>query len=228
MPPSMRRQTHFRKQKEKKRIQQAEGRSKAVELLQDGRHSLREITNLTGVPKSTVGELKELLRLKDQDGIERKLNKTVSPGRRTVLSSTEQKMIVDRLLFGASRGFAMGVDDVRDMMSRIAADGRVGWKNGVPSPDAVRAFRARYRELTFRNAESKEIAKLNAENYEHVQHFFGILTDLDRKHKGLLANPNRIVNMDETAVDATYGKREKVFTASTSHHGGFKKEHKTG
>eukprot|EP00171_Calliarthron_tuberculosum_P002529 IDg2529t1 len=118
----------------------------------------------------------------------------------------------------------MGVATVKDMMSRVAADGRPGWKNSVPSDAAVRAFRARHRELTLRKAESKEHAKLYAENYVHVNRFFKIMQDLEDKHAGLLSNPNRIVNIDETAVDATFGKREKAFTAANSHHGGFRGE----
>lgn len=44
---------------------------------------------------------------------------------------------------------------------------------------------------------------------------------------GLLQNPNRIWNVDETGVDGTRGKREKRFTDATSHHGCFRAENRS-
>ena len=57
-------------------------------------------------------------------------------------------------------------------MARIANDGgRNGWRNQVPSNDAIRALRARRRDITYRKIENKKLAKLNAENYEHLLSF---------------------------------------------------------
>lgn len=45
---------------------------------------------------------------------------------------------------------------------------------------------------------------------------------MNEMHPGVLTDPNRIWNLDETAVDATFGKKENVFTSASSHHGGYK------
>lgn len=70
--------------------------------------------------------------------------------------------------------------------------------------------------------EDKEQVKLRAESYDDVKRFYDILRAIAERHPGILRIPNRIVNMDENAVDASHGKRKKAFTTSTSHHGGFR------
>ena len=55
----------------------------------------------------------------------------------------------------------------------------------------------------------------------HVHPFFDIINNVGKKNPEMLNNPNSIWNLYETAVDATYGKRERVFTSSKSNHGGF-------
>lgn len=86
-------------------------------------------------------------------GMERK------PCRQPVLSEEEETMVVRKLMFAASRGCAIGYEGLRYMICMVAADGRKGHRNGVTSDDAVRSFRPRHRELTFRAQESKEAAK---------------------------------------------------------------------
>ncbi len=63
----------------------------------------------------------------------------------TVLTSEEESMIAERLIFAAKRGFAVGEDTLKSLMSQIASDGRRRWKRGPPSDDAIRSFRARHR-----------------------------------------------------------------------------------
>ncbi len=68
-------------------------------------------------------------------------------------------MIAERPIFAGKRGFAVGKDTLKSLMSQIASDGRPMWKNGIPLDDNIRAFRARHREITFRKAENKGKAK---------------------------------------------------------------------
>ena len=95
------------------------------------------------------------------------------------------------------------------------------YKNGIPSDEALRSFSCRHLELTFRAQQNKERGKLQAESLSNVQPIFDIINNIGRKNPEILNNPNRIWNLDETAVDATYGKREKVFTSSKNNEGGF-------
>ena len=141
--------------------------------------------------------------------------------RKPVLSEEEERMIVNRLCFAAGRGFTVDHDGIRRIIAGVVFDGRRGWRNNITSDDAVRAFRALHREISFRKAENKDAEKLKAESREHFQTFLTALKNVDRPHPGLLSDPDRIWNFDETAVDATNGNSEKVFCSAASHHGGF-------
>ena len=151
MAPSMRRQTKQRKRSESILERRRQGRLEAVRLLQVTSLSLRKISAATGISKSVFGELKELLRAKDDDTISDML-RTNGPGRKPVLSEEEERMIVNLLCFAAGREFAVDHDGIKRIMAHVALDGRRGWRNNLPSDDAVKAFRARHREITFRKA----------------------------------------------------------------------------
>lgn len=69
-------------------------------------------------------------------------------------------MIVERLIFAASRGFAVDLEGFKTIMVRVAAGVRAGWKHGVPSDNAVRSLGTRHRDITFKKSENKEYAKL--------------------------------------------------------------------
>ncbi len=71
--------------------------------------------------------------------------------------------------------FAVAKDTLKSLMTQIASDGRPIWKDGVPSEDAIRKFRAIHREITSRNAENKDRSKFRRESLEHVEGFFKIL-----------------------------------------------------
>lgn len=222
MPLSMRRQTLNRKKQDKKRLVLKENRKEALRLIIEDKDSVRSIASASGVPKSTVALLQKRYKENDQDGL---MQMTETPNQRgvsTVLTSQEELMTCERIKVAATRGFAIDVTGLRAVMGRIAADGRKGWKNGIPSYDTIRSFRARHRDITCRKAESKEHAKLKAENYAHVETFFDALQQVQNLHPGILINPNVIWNMDETAVDANEGDSTKVLSGADSHHGGFR------
>ena len=111
-------------------------------------------------------------------------------------------MICNRLIYAASRGFAAKKLDVKCLMARIACDGRNEYYDGFPSDGVVRSFRARNRSITYRNSEKKDLAKLQGENYGHIKTYADVLRQVDRDFPGMLHDPERIWNMDETSVSA--------------------------
>ena len=148
MPPSIRQQTRRTASKIDKRATQSENRKRALSLLQNTNMSIRKITSETGIPKSTVAILKQYNEQNDNFGLQKLLNASTHAGRPTVLSHEEERMIVERLNFAASRGSSIDISSLKYMMARIAADGRKSWKNGIPSDEAVRSFRAWHRDIT--------------------------------------------------------------------------------
>lgn len=75
---------------------------------------------------------------------------TATRGNSRVISDGEAKLVNERLKLAAARGFAVDNDTLRHVLSRIAGDGRKGWKNNLPSEDAIRAYRASYRDISFK------------------------------------------------------------------------------
>ena len=119
-------------------------------------------------------------------------------------------MLLDQIICAASRGFAINDGMLKTLMAKIASDGRPGWKNGIPGPDAIHSFRARHRELAYRNQEDKYNARLKGESYYHVDTVFQVLRRLEISNPGLLQDPDRVWNMDETSIDAEWQKGESI------------------
>ncbi len=110
--------------------------------------------------KTVVNRISMCFSRNNEEGLQKLINPSVhTRGAPTILTPEEETMIVERLSFAIKRGFAVGKDILVSIMAQIASDSRKTWKNGVPCEDAVRAFRARHRELTFRNSENKDYAK---------------------------------------------------------------------
>lgn len=140
---------------------------------------IRKIVLYTNLSKSTVGNIKYCLWSERETELQRVMNAAVfsRAGRKTILTD-EEELICNRLMFPAKCGFAIDINGIKSLTVRVAADGRRAWKSRMPSNDAVRSFRSRHREITFRNYESKENAKLKGENYLHVKSYFEILKDV--------------------------------------------------
>ncbi len=119
---------------------------------QGGKRSLRDIAPITNVDKSTLSKICKCFLSNDDETLEKLLcpstYKRVAP---TLLTSEEEAMLTERK------------DSLNSLMVQIASDGRPSWKDGVHSEDAIWAFRARHREITFRNAENKDRSKIGEE-----------------------------------------------------------------
>lgn len=109
-------------------------------------------------------------------------------------------------------------------MGQIAVDGRRGFRteSGLPCMQTLRHWRALNRDVTCRSAENKDITKLAAENYDHVASFSEALSNVEKDFSGIFKDPDRLWNIDETAVSCEFGRKVKVFGPSATHHGGYK------
>ena len=109
-------------------------------------------------------------------------------------------------------------------MADIARDRRDGFRTDstMPSAAAVWTWRAHNRDITFRKAENKEFAKLQAENFAHVNTFASALKQVGTEHREIFQSSDLVWNMDETAVSAEFGQPVKVFGAADKKHGGFR------
>ena len=168
----------------------------AFNMLRTGKFSHREIARRCRIPKSTWMHIGASLQsIKLDQAIPDEIMQAFLPnsvGRPTVLTLEEENMIVKRITFAAERGFALTVPALKTIIAKIAAGGRPGWLSRLPCDDAVRSFRARHHEITFRNSENKDSAKLKGESFEHVLSYVTALKQVDTVHPGIFRNADRL------------------------------------
>ncbi len=171
----------------------AKRRKLTLRLLKEGKRSLRYIAAITNFDKSTLSRIGE----NDDVTMEEMLcPSTCKKGRSTLLTSEEDAMLTERLIYAGKRWLAVGKYTLKSLMSQIASDGRPRWKDGVPSEGAIRAFRARRREITFRNAVNKDRSKFRGKSFDHVGGFFNILKDVEKSNPGILSDGDGVRNTD--------------------------------
>ena len=193
-------------------------RHSAFEMIQKTSSSVRLISSATGVSKSVVGRLKLAHERNDEKLLKKILSAVQKAGRKPVLSADEEEVLKREIKDASSRGFAIDIDKMRQIMFRIACDGRKGWKSAIQSDDAIRSFRTRNRDITYRKSENKEYAKLRAETYEHIKTFFDAMVMLEKKHPELrnAANLSEILTKQRsTALEASLGNHSHPHSRTT-------------
>ncbi len=125
---------------------------------------------------------------------------TYKRGASTVFTSEEEAMLTDRLINPGKRGFGVGKDTLKSLMSQIASNGRPSCKDCVPSEDAIRPFRSRHRDITFTNAEKKDRLIFSGENFDHFERFFKMLKDVKKSNPGIVSDGDSVWNMEETSI----------------------------
>lgn len=181
------------------------------------------IQRLTGVSTGTFSRIKDAHLTNNQEALDKLLDpENHSPGAPPRLSKHIELRICARIKEAAARGFAVDVDGIRDVAARCAEEYGKSFAKHRPSPEWVRLFRARHRDLTLRKHENKDIAKLHAEDYDHVHTLKTALQQVVARHPNIATNPRLFWNFDETEVTGEFGKNVKVFTSASSKRGGFR------
>ena len=121
-------------------------------------------------------------------------------------------MIVETAIFASRHGFAVDHNLMMTLQAQIAGDGRKTYEEKLPSPDTIRRFRARNLDLTFRVAGNVSAARLDAENGAHIDSLRITLMQVAKETPGILDDPRRIWNWDETAVLGELGKKLDVLS----------------
>lgn len=135
-------------------------------------------------------------------------------GRRPVITAEEDDLIKKRMRWAAASGFAWRYEDLKAVMTRISNDSRertFPTDSGALSGGAVRAWRTRNRDITYRRAEDKSTAKLFAESHNHMKTFEKALMQVETRNPGLFNDDDRLWNTYETAVYIKFGENEKCF-----------------
>lgn len=178
--------------------------------------SVAKVTQHTGVYTSTVYRFKRSQESGNQEQLQKLLDtKNNHPGRQPVLSHYEERMIVERTVFASRHGFAVDNNLMMTLRAQIAFDGRRTYEKTLPSSDTIRRFRARNRDLTFGVAEKVPAPRLDSENGAYIDSLRITLMQVAKENPGILDDPRRIWNWDETAVS---GELEKLDALSLPVH----------
>lgn len=222
MPPSMRTQSLQERKRKTRDEEERQRRCVALAVLKSGEKVSKAVRD-SGISRGTADRISNALKSNDTEALSKLMDpESNRAGRRAVLSKVEDNLLKQRMTYAANRGFALDKNTVKSLMAQISTDGRVGFqtRSGIPSDDTLRAWRARNRDVTYRVAENKRTASLVAERYEHVCTFKKALQSVEERHSGIFSDPERVWNLDETAVSPEFGRKVKVFSPSGSHHGG--------
>ncbi len=68
-----------------------------------------------------------------------------------------------------------------------------------------------------RSEKRKTKTRRKGESYHHVEMFFYILNEVEKRIKGFYPIANECANTDKTSVSCQFGKRIKVFSSSQPH-----------
>lgn len=221
MPKAMRQKPALVKRRKMTDNMKVKNRRNALEMIiAYPNASVRTISNASDTPSTCVQRLRTAVKKNYKETITQLTNER-HRGTQSVLTTDEEKVVVTEIKIAASFGFPID-KNIRTIMNKIADDGRKRrWKYNVRSDAAIRFYRARNRDITYRKAEHKTFAKLKAERYEHIKIFFDTMMNVEKLHPGITKNGDCVWNLDETAIDFSQGHIKKAFTCSSSRHGAF-------
>ena len=113
----MRKQTPDLATQAKRRVANVNARLDAVEMLAK-QWSIRKVAKMTDLSKSLIGSIKQEIKRNGKTYVFSSIQeRNHKAGRRNVLTTTEEKMIVERIIFAVLRGFAVDNACLKYMMS---------------------------------------------------------------------------------------------------------------
>lgn len=157
---------------------------------------LFEIARISNIPITTSSRLYSCIIENDHERLEQMVDSPFSLGRRHVIFDGDACTINERIKFAGRRGFSMCMNSVKILLARDVADGIPGWQKSLPSDNAVRAYRALFRDVACETLYNKKAAKCAAESCEHVEFFFACKQELENAHPGTMRSPRAVWNYD--------------------------------
>lgn len=139
----MRRQTIIQTNRIARDNKGSRAHKRVVPFLKTTGMSLKNIITETNVEQTIVYNIKRYIEAKNEKPLSELLdpfeNRAEWP---LVLFSDEEKMICERMMLVAKKGFAMSVDNVRWIIRQVAVDGRRRIPKVYRSPDVIRKFQS--------------------------------------------------------------------------------------
>ena len=137
--------------------------------------------------------------------LRRRTNGTVplqcKPGPSTVLTSEEEKCLVDYVIEMADRGFGLVSEDIMRIAFTIVDKSKRPhpFQDGMAGRGWLEAFRRRHPELSLRTPQALSYSRASSASKEKVVDFFAKLGSLYGR-LNLLTKPMQVYNIDETGI----------------------------
>lgn len=118
-----------------------------LHLLQTTNLPTLKVAVICGLSYGTCRRIKRLHTSLNTAALRKLLNPGMNRAGAVAHLSVEQAtMISERLIYAGKRGFAADVNDLKSLMAQTACLNDRPYKNGLPSDDTVRLYRAKHRE----------------------------------------------------------------------------------
>jgi hypothetical protein len=162
--------------------------------------SLRKAAEEFGIPKSTI-----------KDNITKEEPTPI--GRPTVLTDTEEKMLLEYVEILATWGFPMDGEDIRYFVkSYLDKKGvKTRFADNLPTYQWLKPFLARHPQYSFRTATPIKRARAQVSRVQMRKFFDNFIKAVDG------VPPENIFNYDETCFSDNPKKRKCLFKKGTKH-----------
>ena len=164
----MRMQSAIKERRQERDAIKKQKRERAISILKFGTKR-SDVVKQIGISRTTVDRQYTLRCMHQTTKTQRSFVTQGQPQRaKHCEKSSEVWSDNKRIVYAAEKGFALSNGDVRNIMKQIESNGRCGFRteSGSPSSDTIRHWREVNRDVTYRKSESKDVAKLAAENVE--------------------------------------------------------------
>ena len=179
---------------------------RAIELVRNKVMSLNGASKAFDIPYATLGDKVRGRR-------------PVKAPPKTVLSSEDEKKLVDWLLELSKRGFGRTREDLKDIVKKILDDRKATtvFTNNRPGKDWMQAFFKRHPEVAERTSQAlgKERAVVSKESLQAW--FEEMKAYMDNIDPSILTSPERIFNADESGFSVC-PKTKKIIGPTGAKH----------
>ncbi|XP_074039970.1 uncharacterized protein [Leptinotarsa decemlineata] len=189
-----------------------EAMARAVRLILDENHSLRQAGEICGIKFQTLARYVKRAKNKPGENVRMEPNYA----NRQVFSEEDERMLAEYIITCSQMAYGLTTEGVKKLAYQfaIANNRRIpeSWKaNKIAGCEWLRSFRKRRGNLSIRQPEQCSLSRLTSFNEFNVKTFYSNLRSILEKNEKL-KNPSRIYNLDETST-ATVQKPKKVVAA---------------
>ena len=196
-------ETSVIKKRGKTRLWNEQNMTAAYDAVKAGLLSVRRAAKQYEVPRTTL-----------RDRLDGRVDLNAKPGRKALLSDTEEKKLIDYASYRAQLGIGFGKNSFLKYAANLAKKYRKPFKNSYPSNRWWQALQKRHKKkISLRQPEGTASVRHQCMDSVKVQKYFSCLKEVLSTVNG----PTQIWNMDETGLQLDVKPRKIVAATGTKY-----------